>query len=62
MRGEGDVKRLLEYALSDGFGKSWGDILNTCARAVLTPRYANKRIRNLQEKLGVSEKNFASAR
>jgi hypothetical protein len=55
-RPEEDVRKLLTIARQNGYGSNWSDILNTCARAVLTPIYAGKRILNLQDKLGV--KNF----
>lgn len=54
-RPEPDVAILLESARKDGYGKSWSDILNTCARAVLTPLYGGKRVAGIQEKLGVKE-------
>ncbi len=58
VRPEADVKLLLEAARNSGVGRSWAAIFNLCARAVLTPKFKTKRIANIQEKLGVTEKNF----
>lgn len=50
-----DVRLMMPKAIADGFGKSHSDVLNICARTVLTPRYGSKRVRNIQEKMGVRE-------
>lgn len=49
-----DVQLLLAIAKKKGFGPNWSRILNRTARLFLTPQFATKRIRNLQDQLGVS--------
>lgn len=55
MRPDPDVKLLLQAALKDGrYGSNTNRLLNEIVRRFLTPHFAGKRIRAIQERLGLS--------